>query len=232
MVESSCFCVRPTHHQEKSGTVGRGICLKFSPNSEMRSTLIPIVLVDGGFDPNFPPKTAEWVRALYRAGGWVESLVHFTDQELALFFHYQGGVFKPGSWAGHVGDPGEFEDDCRDAATHEPTLTAEVVRTIKGTALRQHQKYKFHADIGAKFVKGRKPGTGSPIRKSVERLLKKCPKMSNFDLWEAVKKTPPKGFAVKENHVGKYIEGPPKYLNMNWERFCNIAAETRNKFKK
>ncbi|WP_031598407.1 hypothetical protein [Ferrovum myxofaciens] len=202
-------------------------------NGELRSTLMPNrPKPDGTFDPVFPLMTASWLEQWYADGGWVESLWHFSEVELALFQNYRGGTFKPGAWAGSIGDASAFERDCEEAATYEPALTAEVARTIRGNILRQHQKYLVPAQTGEKFLSGRKPGTGGPIRKCIAKHLKKTPSMTNESLWDAIKGNPPTGFTVCDNRAGKYIEGPAKFHNMNFERFCNVCAEERRATKK
>ncbi len=153
------------------------------PNGENRSTLMPGAPKDGKFNPIFPPETGPWLQQWYKAGGWVESLVHFTGQELALFFEYQGGTFKPGAYAGSVGDPSAFENDCKEAATYEPVLTSEVVRTFKGAILRQHKKYLVPAQTGEKFLSGRKPGTKSVITKYLTELISRFPDLSSKELY-------------------------------------------------
>ncbi|MBU6995914.1 hypothetical protein [Ferrovum myxofaciens] len=85
--------------------------------------------------------------------------------------------------------------------------------------------------LSGKFITGRKLGTGSPIRKCIAKHLRKTPSMTNESLWDAVKENPPNGFTVCDNRAGKYIEGPAKFHNMNFERFCNVCAEERKALK-
>lgn len=81
---------------------------------------------------------------------------------------------------------------------------------------------------------GRGPG---PVRKAIERLLKKQPSMKNAELWQALKTRPPKGYTVCENRQGRYIEGPtPRDRSnnrpeMTEARFRNICAEVRKELK-
>lgn len=101
-----------------------------------------------------------------------------------------------------------------------------------GRLLREHMlsgavALKF-IPIGVKFTRGRKPNTGSPIRKAIAKLLEANPDMKNPELWAALKNKTPRGWAFCENQVGKYIEGP-KMENMNYERFCNVCGEERKK---
>ena len=56
--------------------------------------------------------------------------------------------------------------------------------------------------------------------------------MKNPDLWEAIKKKPPKGWQAFESaQLGKYLEGPTPKDGMEYHRFCNICGEERNKAK-
>ena len=89
-----------------------------------------------------------------------------------------------------------------------------------------------NAQRGRVFDKGRKPGTGSPIRKAIARLLKSDEAMKNATIWERIKAKPPKDYTPRENTLGKYIDGPSRVSDMKYERFCNVASEERGKLKK
>ena len=89
-----------------------------------------------------------------------------------------------------------------------------------------------NAQRGRVFDKGRKPGTGSPIRKAVARLLESDAAMKNATIWNRIKAKPPKGYTFLENAQGKYIEGPSGVYDMKHGRFCNVASEERGKLKK
>lgn len=97
------------------------------------------------------------------------------------------------------------------------------------TALSDLADAKKDADHGKKF-KGKAPGAVGPIRKAIGRVLKKNPKMKTLEIWEEIKKKPPKGWAVMENRQGKYIEGPAN-KEMNYRRFENAVCEERKVFK-
>lgn len=157
------------------------------PNGELRTTFMPnppnLPESEGTFDPVFPLMTASWLEQWYAGGGWVESVEHFSEVELALHYEYQGGVFKPGAWAGSVGDASAFERDCEEAATHEPVLTAEVDRTIRGNILRQHKKYLIPAQTGEKFLSGRKLGTKSATTEYLTALICRFPTVSSKELY-------------------------------------------------
>jgi hypothetical protein len=88
------------------------------------------------------------------------------------------------------------------------------------------------AATGEKFRQGRKVGTGGPIRKVIAELLAKEPTLSNAQLWDAIRKKPPKGWKSQDNvKFGKYFEGPEN-KNMGYSRFLNVCAEERKKFTK
>lgn len=86
------------------------------------------------------------------------------------------------------------------------------------------------ASTGAKFIGGRRPGTGGPIRKAIAKLLAKNSALKNPQIWEVLKGKPPKGWNFFDNNTGKYIEGP-SMANMNYERFCTVCGEERKKRK-
>lgn len=86
------------------------------------------------------------------------------------------------------------------------------------------------AALGQKFKpQGRGKG---PIRKKIEQLLKKNPKATNAELWEAIKAKPPKGWELMDSiRLGKYIEAPSGQRGMNWATFINHAASERKALK-
>ena len=88
-----------------------------------------------------------------------------------------------------------------------------------------------NAQRGRVFDKGRKPGTGSPIRKAIARLLKGDAAMKNATIWKRIKAMPPKGYTLLDNAQGKYIDGPAVMYDMGYDRFCNVASEERGKLK-
>ncbi len=91
------------------------------------------------------------------------------------------------------------------------------------------------AELGRKFKTGRKLGTGGLIRKAIAGRLEKSPALKNPELWDVIGSKPPKGWSFFDNRTGKYIEGPRmangEYANMNYERFCTVCGEERNKVK-
>ena len=87
------------------------------------------------------------------------------------------------------------------------------------------------AEVGEKFLKGRKVNSGGPIRAAIARLLKKDPALKNQELWHAVKARPPKGWTACDNRQGEYFEGPRAADNMGKPRFLNVCSEERKKLK-
>jgi hypothetical protein len=87
------------------------------------------------------------------------------------------------------------------------------------------------AERGFKFMRGRKKGTGGPIRKWIARQLAKGREMKNAELWAAIKARPPRGWQVQENRLGKYLDGPTAKDHMTYGRFSNVAKEERDKLK-
>ena len=85
-------------------------------------------------------------------------------------------------------------------------------------------------ELGFLFKKGRRPNTGSPIRKRIAVLLRKNPNLKNSELWKAIEQKPPKGWTAFDNPSGKYLEGPEN-KNMSYRRFCNVCAEERPRAK-
>lgn len=83
---------------------------------------------------------------------------------------------------------------------------------------------------GKKFLDGRKPGTGGPIRKEVAKLLANDPTLRNPELWKAVKENLPRGWeAGKLAKYGEYVEAHPE--KMFYRRFCNVCGEERKKLR-
>ncbi len=84
------------------------------------------------------------------------------------------------------------------------------------------------AVTGEKFIQGRKPNTGTPIRKAIARELKKNPNLKPRELWLLLASKPPKGWAFCDNDLGKYIEGP-REEGMKYSRFSAVCKEERDK---
>jgi hypothetical protein len=95
--------------------------------------------------------------------------------------------------------------------------------------VRPVEKLAFH---GRQFRKGRKLNTAGPIRKAIERLLRRNHGATNGQLWQQIAAYPPKGWQFMDNHLGRYIEGPTAGDGMDYPRFRNIASEVRKALKK
>lgn len=111
----------------------------------------------------------------------------------------------------------------------------ELASFVYGASLGKLDGLKFlagdQAEAGQRFKEGRKIGTLGPIRKAIDRLLKKHQDMTTPELWEAISQKPPKGWQAYNNNQGKYLEKPPKE-NVGYPRFQNICSEARKARKK
>ncbi|MDO8262194.1 MAG: hypothetical protein Q7T21_03105 [Gallionella sp.] len=88
------------------------------------------------------------------------------------------------------------------------------------------------AFLARKFKMGRKPSTGSPIRKAIAKVLKENPDFKNPDLWAKLSANPPKGWNFFNNRAGRYIEGPNfAEDHMVYRRFCTVCGEERKNLK-
>jgi len=87
------------------------------------------------------------------------------------------------------------------------------------------------AATGVKFTQGRKSNSFGPIRKAVRKLLTKNQKLTNDEIWETLKKHPPKGWDVMENRLGKYLSGP-EGKELKYRSFQNVCSSERKKLKK
>ncbi len=94
-------------------------------------------------------------------------------------------------------------------------------------------KHQPTLELGRRFQRGRKPRTGSAIRKAIAKALEVDPDIDNTALWKQLAKDPPRGWQCFDNAHGKYIEGPSaRDGSMSYRRFCNIAAEERGKVRR
>lgn len=97
-----------------------------------------------------------------------------------------------------------------------------------GLALLTDPDHASQTVQGKKFLDGRKIGSIGAIRKFIRTTLKKDSSLKNEELWEAIRKRPPKGWTAMENSAfGRYVEGPSPRDNVKWSSFCNIAAKER-----
>ncbi len=205
------------------------------PNGEMRSTFLPnLPDLKGKFDHNFKqPETNEHIKKLYESAGWIESLEHFSDVALALYFKYRGGMFSGKRWAGTVGDGAQFDIDCEEAAKLTPNLRREGVEIIRKTTLINHEKHLLPAIQGKPFADRKKQkGEGvSPIRKAIAKLLTTTPAIKNPELWKMFTAKLPRDWKAFDNRQGKYLEGKTAKEHMTYARFCTVCGEERKKNK-
>ncbi|MFB5151661.1 hypothetical protein WJH60_18880 [Burkholderia orbicola] len=118
------------------------------PNGEMRSVFIPdhrdwLILTFARSE------TDAYLRDLYAAGGWIESIADFSDKELALHYGYMAGIREPGNAAGNAGDPSQFEEDLCEAIAQLPEGASEEARAlVRRVVLQMHRKHMPDADRG------------------------------------------------------------------------------------
>jgi hypothetical protein len=115
------------------------------------------------------------------------------------------------------------------AAGNQPLMLARLDFLQSALQFRKnHDRLQPLAVEGQKFRAGRKSGTVSKIRTYVADHLKRAPNANAASIWGAIKAKPPKGVAVYENALGKYIEtdGQPE---TKYARFANIVSEERKK---
>jgi hypothetical protein len=126
---------------------------------QIRGILVPSIIEQA--EKRFPqPRTEQNVKRLYESGGWIESIAHYTDEELALYRDYQAGrKVSASGLVGDAGDPSQFETDFKEVLALLPGewLTGvqgrTVVEVIKRTLLHQHKKYKVLSNLGGKHKK-------------------------------------------------------------------------------
>jgi hypothetical protein len=83
------------------------------------------------------------------------------------------------------------------------------------------------AILGGKFIKGRKPNTGSPIRKRIAADLKKNPKLKPREVWAGIKAKHPKSWDV-EGDTQIWVTGRAP---MGYKRFSEVCAEEKKKLQ-
>lgn len=180
------------------------------PNGEARNQFMPTSpdRYEKG-ERNFPqPDTENHLRELYSAGGWIESLAEISEEALALYFNYRGGIFHGNTFAGDVGDPSRFVSDCREALDQIYQPTQKDVEIIRKTVLTVHKKDRLAASHGEKFPPRRAKGTISIKTAYIHKLATDNPDKTTKEL-----------LAIAD----------PKIIgNMTNCRFANIVSEARN----
>ena len=82
---------------------------------------------------------------------------------------------------------------------------------------------------GKLFAENRKSGKRGPIAVKVKAYMVKHPKAKSVEVWEALKKAPPKDHDFREtSRLGRYIEKGARTV-MEWPRFRNLVSEHRPK---
>ena len=123
-----------------------------------------------------------------------------------------------------AGNPGRRGPDAAQAAAQALRLGELLAEA------RIKFRWEKAALTGQKFIAGRKPGSGGPIRKAIARLLKKNPEMKNPELWEMLEAHPPQGWQFYAER--KYIEGPKAGDGMSQGWFFSVCSEERKKLLK
>lgn len=81
--------------------------------------------------------------------------------------------------------------------------------------------------LGNKFNRGRMLGSVGPVRKAIQKVLKRKPGASAAEVWTAIKAKAPKDMEFCDNSLGKYIElGNGK--TTGYDRFANIVTLEKN----
>lgn len=82
---------------------------------------------------------------------------------------------------------------------------------------------------GKLFIENRKSGRLMPVAVKVKAYMVKHPKAKSIEVWDALKKAPPKGYDFRESSkLGRYIEKGAETV-MEWPRFRNLVSEHRPK---
>lgn len=121
------------------------------PNGEMRSIFVP----DRDLTVTHfrREETETFLRELYAAGGWIESIADYDDEALALHYNYTAGI-NAGGFAGNAGDARCFELDCIEAVGNlPPNASRELVSAVVNTVRLMHRRYKLVANVGARHKK-------------------------------------------------------------------------------
>ena len=135
--------------------LGDLICVQTHSNSELRARF-GCSGMDASIKEFMQPETRIYLEGLYRNNeGWLESIEHFSDEELALHYDYRAGSITESGLAFNAGDPSHYEADYKDMLAQFPPerLTPDVTLAICKTILTLHKKYKINANQGEKQSK-------------------------------------------------------------------------------
>lgn len=173
-------------------------------------------------------QTPNWVPApaIDRTKRTIQKLINdgFSENEILqrVLEAERDGLTFPGI----VPDPTAFSQSIYELAHLKHAISLGESMGLRALAGDQ-------AELGQRFKNGRKPGSGGPIRKAIMKILAKSPEIKNPEIWEAIKKNPPKFWQAYENaKLGKYFEGPTAKEKMEYKRFCTVCGEERKKLMK
>ena len=152
------------------------------PVEEMRNIFMPSI--DGRIVDFKQPQTENFLHELYRDDGYLESLEHFSDEALAMYFEYRAGFVTKSGLAGDAGDPSQYESDVREALSRRAEITPDIVREIQQDIVVQHKKYKLDANKGRKFTEGRRAGAKAETTKYIAKLNEQYPTLSAKELYK------------------------------------------------
>jgi len=105
-----------------------------------------------------------------------------------------------------------------------------IANTVRVRGLCEEIK-KLDADAahGKLFKVNRKVGRLGPVATKIKAHMAKHPASKAIDVWNALKKSPPKGHDFRESSgLGRYIEKGPETV-MEWRRFSNLVSQHRPK---
>lgn len=126
----------------------------------------------------------------------------------------------------------EFRNDPEGYQQLITGLLSDLVRMLQGLDYLTEERLGIESALGpdaehGKKFQGRRRGAVSPITARVAAYLKKNPKASAGEAWDALAKRPPNGLRfVDSKTLGPYIEDGAAEV-MKWPRFRNIVSEQR-----
>ena len=200
---------------EDAETVSRIEAILIRDEQEAEDTLLRLY---GALPSWFPEieraKVLTTLTEMLAEGISVDFLVSETRRDPSLEIQVPGVVREPASFL---------------RAMYRLKAIARALKLDKDEALKEILGPL--AATGIKFTQGRKSNSFGPIREAVRKLLKKNPKLTNDEIWETLKKHPPKGWEVMENRLGKYLSGP-EGKEVKYRSFQNVCSSERKTLKK
>ena len=175
--------------------LGDLICVQTHSNSELRARFACSVM-DASIKEFMQPETENYLKELYLNNkGWLESIEHFSDEELALHYDYRAGSITESGLAFNAGDPSHYEADYKDMLAQFPPerLTPDVTLAIRKTILTLHKKYKINANQGdkqsknntekAKLPRAQKNETSKTLDEVIHLLSRSHPDEKSINIW-------------------------------------------------